>query len=241
MIPPAAFFTVHSQLPREGPGCDADVAWACAAAHVKADARILDAGCGPGADIAALLMHAPEGHVLGVEKHAPFIEQARRLHGHDARVTLEIGDMADVDGSFDFIWCAGALYFLGIEAGLQTLGDSLAPGGAIAFSHLVYTVDTPEPELQRALALEMPDVAGIAVLKGRIEEAGFTVLDQRVLPDVSWAAYYDPMRARLARLQNAAEEDDDLRAAIDEHTAEIALYDRFGTEFGYVLSVVQPT
>ena len=72
MTPDEAFFTVHADLPREGPGSRADLDWAVRVAGVSDTARILDAGCGPGADIEGLLAHAPRGHVMAVDTHAPF-------------------------------------------------------------------------------------------------------------------------------------------------------------------------
>ena len=163
-----AFFTLHSDLPREGPGCPADVDWACNLAGIAKTARILDAGCGPGADNETLLSQAPDGHVTAVDAHAPFVAQARAVHGEDPRVTLIVGDMTSVDGPFDFIWCAGALYFLGLEEGRRLMSDKHAPGGCLAFSHLVYFVADPDPELQRALQLEMPDIAGVDALQDRV-------------------------------------------------------------------------
>jgi len=47
-----AFFTLHSDVPREGPGDAASLHWAMELAGVKSDARILDAGCGQWADAA---------------------------------------------------------------------------------------------------------------------------------------------------------------------------------------------
>lgn len=43
-----AFFALHRDLPREGPGEAADVAWALEVAGVAPGARVADAGCGPG-------------------------------------------------------------------------------------------------------------------------------------------------------------------------------------------------
>jgi|GEM_PF-4683729 len=50
----SAFFTVHRDLDREGPGEAADVHWALDVAGTPEDARILDAACGPGADMVTL-------------------------------------------------------------------------------------------------------------------------------------------------------------------------------------------
>ena len=234
---PEAFFTLHSDLPREGPGCRADLDWACALAGIAPNARILDAGCGPGADIGGLLAHAPEGSVLAVDKHARFVDAARSLHKGDPRVTAQVGDMAEIAGSFDFIWSAGALYFLGIRAGLDLMARKLAPNGAIAFSHLVYTVAAPDPALEEAFATE-PDVMGQAELQSLIEGAGVRIEGQRLLPNASWDAYYEPMRARIAQLRGT--DDPVLEGVLDAHEDEIRMRDEFGAQFGYVLLVVRP-
>ncbi len=133
-----AFWAVHQGLPRQGPGEPADVAWAAGVAGLAPDARICDAGCGPGADFEALLAAAPEGDVTGVERHADFVEAAaaRRLD----RVVVRQGDAADITGPYDFIWAAGSLYFLGVTEGLRRWRDALAPGGAVAFSELCWLV-----------------------------------------------------------------------------------------------------
>jgi tRNA A58 N-methylase Trm61 len=95
---PEAFFTLHAELPREGPGETADVAWAAEMAGTPPGARILDAACGPGGDIGALLRAAPEGHVTAIDKHAPFIDQARTRWGRNDRVSLCVGDMTAPGG-----------------------------------------------------------------------------------------------------------------------------------------------
>lgn len=232
-----AFFTLHSDLPREGPGTRADVDWACAVASVSEDARILDAGCGPGADIEGLLANAPKGHVLAVDTHAPFVDAAAARYPDEPRLSLDALDMATVEGPFDFIWSAGALYFLGITDGLARMSAKLAPGGTIAFSHLVYTVTLPDPALQKTFA-EEPDIMTADQLGDQIRDLGFDILDQRLLPEASWESYYGPMRARIDLLRPDA--DADLTAVLDENAAEADLRKRFGHQYGYVLSVVRP-
>lgn len=232
----AAFFELHRGLPREGPGSRADIEWAAGVAGLSPDARILDAGCGPGADIAGLLAHAPRGHVHAVDLHAGFIEEARARWGHDPRVTLAAEDMTAAAGPYDFIWIAGALYFLGITRGLRRMTDRLAPDGRLAFSELVWLSDAPDTELRDALSAEYPAIAGRAVLSGRIAAAGLRVLGQRVLPDASWEAYYTPLAARATALRPGAGAD--LVAVLDEAEAESALWRRYREQFGYVLSVV---
>ena len=235
--PEDAFFTLHADLPREGPGETADVAWAAGLAGMRPDARILDAASGPGGDIGALLRAAPQGHVTAIDLHAPFIEAARARWGADARVTLLTGDMTAPEGPFDFIWCAGAVYFLGIEAALSVWRPRLAPGGAIAFSEPCLFTGTPS---EGAIAFwegyaRLTDAAGIAA---QVQAAGFETVATRIVGDIGWESYFRPMEARIARLRPGA--DAALSLVLDMAEAEIAGWRAHKAETGYLLSVVRP-
>ncbi len=232
------FFTLHCGLPREGPGDRDSLDWALALAGVKQDARILDAGCGPGADIEELLVHAPEGQVTAIDAHPGFIGQVNARWGDDPRVTARVGDMADPGGPYDLIWCAGALYFLGIAEGLAAWRTALAPGGAVAFSELVWLTNSRDPVLEAAWGAEYPALAGIDTLKARIAVAGYETLGVRVLPDAAWEAYFQPIEARAAKLRPKA--DAALSAVLDEAAAEIAMWRGHRHEVGYALAVVRP-
>lgn len=238
MTPKEAFFLLHRDLPREGPGSREDLAWAVKLVNLPAGARILDAGCGPGADIEGLLAHSPNAHITAVEKHLPFTEAVKAQWGEDPRVTAMAGDMRDAEGPFDFIWCAGALYFLGIEKGLPLLGSKLAPGGAIAFSDLVYLVSKPDPELRIYLEGEVPLMRTQLELNEAIQNAEFISLGQRALPNSSWEAYYAPMERRIDILRNGA--GTALTDILDEAETEVAMWRRYSHQFGYVLTVVRP-
>ncbi len=238
MTPTKAFFALHSDLPREGPGSREDLDWAIKRANIPADARVLDAGCGPGADIEGLLAHAPEGHVSAVDTHVPFVDAVKAHWGGDGRVTAMTTDMRDIDGPFEFIWCAGALYFLGLETGLPLLGSKLAPGGSIAFSDLVYIGSKPAQELRTYLEAEVPLMRTQKELQDAIRKAGFQSLGQRVLPKSSWEAYFAPMEQKIAKLRPGASAA--LAKELDAAEYEIAMWNRYSDTFGYVLSVVRP-
>ncbi|WP_425099053.1 SAM-dependent methyltransferase [Tropicibacter sp. S64] len=235
----SAFFEVHKDLPREGPGRPEDVAWALGAAGVKPGARVLDAGAGPGADIQALLLAtAPGGHVTAVEAHAPFVEQAARRWGRDSRVTLVTGDMREAEGPFDVIWCAGALYFLGLREGLELMRGKLAPGGVLCFSELVFRVAEPATEVRAPLEAEYPAIGTVERLNGIVEAEGLGIVAQKMLPRASWEAYYRPLEAQVAQLRPGA--DAALAQVLDETEAEIALWREHNEAFGYALTVVRP-
>jgi hypothetical protein len=156
----------------------------------------------------------------------------------DARVTPLLGDMAGPGGPYDLIWSAGALYFLGITEGLRTWRDALAPGGAVAFSELVWLIESPDAGLKAQMVAEYPAMSGPLVLQDRIEAAGYEVLGVRILPDAAWEAYYSPLEARCDALQASA--GPDLAEAIAETRREIALWRKNRNQFGYALAVARP-
>lgn len=233
-----AFFTLHRDLPREGPGEPADVAWAAALAKTPAAGRICDAACGPGADIAALRAAAPDGHVTALDKVAHFVDQARVLHGQDQAVTLSVGDMAQLTGPFDLIWCAGALYFLGITEGLKTWRTALAPGGAVAFSEPCwFTEDRPQAaaDLWNNDYPAMTDAAGI---DDHVRAAGYRTLGTRKLSTTAWENYYGPLDARLAK--RAPGDSAEMQQVRAEAKREAEIWRAHRDSFGYLLSVVVP-
>jgi SAM-dependent methyltransferase len=234
----SAFFEVHSDLPREGPGEAADVAWALTLAGVPEGAAICDAGAGAGGDVAALLS-VPGTRVLAIDTHPGFVAQMRARFAGEVRVRVEEADMAALAdhpaGPFDMIWCAGALYFLGLEDGLVRMATALKPGGVMAFSEPCLFMDDPSAD---ALAFwegyPVRDAQGIATA---VAAAGYRSLGTRILGDGAWEAYYGPMEARIATLRPGAREA--LSAMLDNCAAEAAQWRRVKRETGYLLTVAR--
>lgn len=231
------FFAVHRGLPREGPGAPDDVAWACALAGLPEDASICDAGCGPGGDIDALLAAAPDARVVAVDRMASFVAEADARFAGDPRVSVMEGDLGALPGSFDMIWCAGALYFLGLQDGLAAMARALKPRGVLAFSEPCFFTEAPGAEA-RAFWEGYParSVEGIAAAAGA---AGFEVLGTRKVPDAGWEAYYRPMEARIGALRPGAEAR--LSEMLDLCAAEAATWRRVKGETGYLLCVARLT
>lgn len=234
----AAFLTLHNDLTREGPGEAADVAWAAEVLSLKPSANMADVACGPGGDIAALLAAAPEGHVTALDKTAQFVDAARGQWGDDPRVTVLKADMARVMNEYDLIWCAGAVYFLGITEALTAWKRSLRPGGAIVFSEVCWFTDTPAPRAKDFWAREYPAMTDEAGIADRIAAAGYETLATRRLSDQAWEDYFGPLDARIAALRPGA--DDALGVVLDEAEAEAACWRAHREDFGYLLSVVRP-
>jgi len=239
-----AFFTIHSDLPREGPGLDDDVHWAMDLIGVAGDARVLDAGCGPGGDIAALLSHIPHGHLTAVDPHAPFIDTVTSRFEDTPRLTPRAIGMEDATGPFDVIWSAGALYFLGGAAALDRLRPALAPGGAIAFSEPCFFTDTPSRTARGFWEGEDAAIRTVDEILDITRAKGFDVVGHRNLTDAAWEAYFGPIETRLAELKSGMvgrADQADLADAIAAQEREIAGWRAAKTETGYVLVVARAT
>ncbi|SMX41663.1 class I SAM-dependent methyltransferase [Actibacterium lipolyticum] len=234
-----AFFEVHKDLPREGPGEAADVHWALKRAALRPDAIVCDAGCGPGDDIQALLRHLPAGHLLAVDLHAPFVAQAEARFENEPRVDARVGDMAQLDtqpdAPFDLIWCAGALYFLGVSEGLGVFRKALKENGYVAFSEPAFLTD--EPSQAARSFWDGYEPSSEAELRAKVEAAGFKVLGIKTVSDAAWENYYQPMEARIAKLRAGANAE--LSKALDENQAEAESWRKVKGETGYLLVLAQ--
>lgn len=232
-----AFLQLHSGLMREGPGSADDVRWALDIAGTPLRARICDAGCGPGADAVTLAAARPAGHVHAIEQVQHFVVAARsRLSQFSARVTVEQGDMAKITGPYDLIWCAGAIYFLGVTEALNIWRRALAPGGRVAFSEPCL-LGKPTPAVT-AFWDEYPDITDYDGIVTRVRKAGFRVLGHRMILGVPWENYYGPMQARINLLRPTA--NPELSVVLDEGQREIDLWHSAPDQISYALSVVEP-
>ncbi|MCV2870566.1 class I SAM-dependent methyltransferase [Defluviimonas sp. WL0002] len=231
-----AFFELHRDIPRQGPGTAEDVAWALSL--IQQPARIVDAGCGPGADSETLAESLPNSRIDAIDVTPHLVDEAReRLACFGPRVTVRVGDMRSLPGPVDLIWCAGAIYFLGVEAALNGWRGALSAGGAIAFSEPVFLSDPPSPAA-KAFWRDYPGVGTEAALVKRIEATGYRVLGTRQVTGRAWLDYYMPLMGRAARLRTGA--GPDLAEVLDEAEAEFARWRVAPDQIAYLLCVVSP-
>ena len=233
-----AFFAIHTGLPREGPGDRQSLEWAVRLAGVRADAAICDAGCGPGADIPALLAQVPRGRVHAVDLHGPFVQQIRTRFAAEPRVAAEVGDMAQLPGRYDFIWSAGAVYAVGIAPAMASFRRALVPGGKAAFSHLCWLGEARPDAAAAFWAEEYPQMTDLAGVRAEIAAAGARVVGTMTLGPRAWDAYYGPLEARLDVLEPVAT--GALAEAVAAHRREIAVWRACSDSYGYVLFLVAP-
>lgn len=229
-----AFFQVHKGLEREGPGTAADVHWVLS--QIPAPSRVLDAGCGPGADLVTFAEALPGAEILGLDIHFAD-EAAARVDAFGDRVQAGAGDMANPPGQFDLIWCVGALYFLGVTEGLTGWRSALASGGHVAFSEPVLLDATDKAAM--AFWEDYPALTDADGIVSRIQAAGYAPLSHRLITGAPWAIYYQSMQARLDMLR-ASDLTPALELVVAEHQREIDLWREGQSAIAYMLYLCAP-
>ncbi|WP_323022910.1 class I SAM-dependent methyltransferase, partial [Pararhodobacter sp.] len=165
------------RLDRAGPGDAESLRWALGVAGTPADARVLDAGCGTGADTGTLLAAVPQGQVVALDAAAEFVAAVATAY---PAVTAIQGDMAEPPtGPWDLIWSAGAVYTIGVCGALEAWRGVLAPGGRVAFSDLRWTMATPPAEAAAFWQAEGVTLTDAAGLEAEVRAAGWRVLGAR--------------------------------------------------------------
>lgn len=247
MWPGPAFFELHRDLPREGPGTDAVTLRAIGMLpDLPPDPVVLDLACGPGGHtlVLARTLRVP---VLAVDLHRHFVEVVGRRaadSGLGHLVTARHGDMRrppGVDpGSVHLIWCEGALYQIGFEDGLGLWRSLLADGGIVAASEAVWTVDEVPDEVRGIWDEEYPSITDAAGCIARAHRAGYDVLDHFLLePADWWTDYYGPMQERVEKLRPRALQDPELAGVLEEAEREMDMHRRFGHTYSYAFLVMR--
>ena len=206
----ARFFEIFESVPRGGPGDPASTRRALAMmTDLRAEPRVLDLGCGPGAG-SSNLANLTGGRVTALDLHAPFVVQqaaAARAAGLSHRLDPVCADMRAAPfaaGVFDLVWSEGALYSIGFRQGLDLCARLVRPGGYVAASEVVWTVDAPPDEVRRWWHAEYPDIAPIAEKASAVTGSGLEIIDHFTLPREAWTFhFYEPMKARLGEFRRA--------------------------------------
>ncbi len=218
-------------LERAGPGDAASLRWALGLAGTPPHARVLDAGCGTGADLPVLIAALPRAQITAIDTAAPFID---RVRARFPTVTARVADMANPPpGLYDLIWSAGAVYTIGLAPALAAWTPHLKRGGRVAFTELCWRVPEPPAEARAFWQSQGLGLRTADDLAAVVAAAGWRVLGARWLGPAGWAAYYQPLAERLESFHGDPALSADLRAEID-------LWHAHGTSFDYRLIVAEP-
>ncbi|HLO66536.1 MAG TPA: class I SAM-dependent methyltransferase [Holophaga sp.] len=240
MAPWTPLLRLFKGLPRKGPGSEASTLRALSLCPLPARPRAADFGCGSGA-ATLVLARELQAPILALDADGTALDDlygSARDRGLLHLVRPRPGDMASPGletGSLDLLWSEGAVAHLGLEAAFRVWTALLAPGGVMAFTDATWFDPDPPEEARRAWAQWYPTMGTEAGNLRIAREAGLRVLGHFRLPSQDWWDYYDGVAARFPSFA----EDEGLAPVIAAQRAEMDLYRRTGSSYGYVFYVLR--
>ncbi len=241
------FFEIFSGLPRQGPGDTESTLRALALVPtVGPDARVLDVGCGTGLPTRVLAQNSA-ARFIAIDNHELFVnilnEEVTKLGLRD-RVEARVGDMSQLEfppGSFDLIWCEGAVYVVGVESVLRRWRPLLAPGGHIAITEACWMKPDPPPECAAFWEQEYPAIRDVSALLRVIEECGYETVGHFALPPSSWwDDYYRPLQRNISGFRDRHRNEPDAQAIAEQVQREINMWHAYAEFYSYQFFVMRP-
>ena len=242
----ALFFELFSGLPRQGPGTAESTRRALGLVPgVGPRTRVLDIGCGTGAQTLVLADSSPS-RIVAVDNHPPFIEALnRKAHerGIANRLEARVADMRRLefaDGSFDLIWCEGAIYIVGVEAGLRGWRRLLRRNGHVAFTEACWRKPEPPAELAAFWRQEYPAIRDASALLQAVGACGYETVGHFPLPASAWwDDYYRPLQANVNAFRKRRRGEPDAQALADQCQHEIDMWHAYPEYYGYEFLVLR--
>jgi len=253
---PEFFYEIFdASLPRLGPGDEASTLKALdmlygagsrpAGQPSAPPTRILDLGCGNGAQTLVLARHT-NGSILAVDNHQPCLDELQRraeAAGVSARIRTSLRDMRSLeksDGPFDLIWSEGALFVMGFREGLALCHSLLSPGGGLAASELCWLRPDPPAECRQFFAMGYPAMTDIETNLTAIRACGYNVVGHFPQPESAWwEPYYRPLEKRLRSLRRRYAADVQKQSLMEQIQKEIDLYRQYSAYYGNVFFVMR--
>ena len=233
-----------SSIERQGPGSSEVTIKALGFIdNLSKDSRILDIGCGTGAQTMVLAQNTT-CNITGLDLFPSFINQfssnANKLNLQN-RVTGVVGSMENLpfeNVQFDLIWCEGAIYNIGFERGLQEWKKFLKTGGYIAVTEASWFTEQRPQEINDFWQNAYPEIDTIANKVAQMQKHGYTPIAIFILPENCWLAHFyelqiDAQEKFLMKYKGnkTAEE----LIAYQRH--EYDLYKKYKEYYGYVFYV----
>lgn len=237
----AVFFDIQSDLPRQGPGEDGSTRRALSSCNSLPTApRVLDIGCGPGAQTLVLAEELNDATITAIDVHQPYLEefQARAAAAEVSdRVTPEnmsMEEMAFAPETFDLIWAESSAYIMGFSNAVAAWRPLLKPGGCLAVTELVWLTEDKPIEAEEFFQREYPAMTSRANVARNIRSAGYKLIDEFTLPDCAWwDAYYTPLLARLPALEAKYAGDAESSSVVAVARREVEIRRHFASSYGY--------
>ena len=145
------------------------------------------------------------------------------------------------DGSFDLIWCEGAIYNVGVEAGLRDWHRLLRRNGHVALTEVCWRKPEPPAECAAFWNREYPAIRDTAALLEAAEACGYETVGHFPLPAAAWwDDYYRPLQDNLTAFRDASSTTSRMhRRLADQCQHEIDIWHAHSEFYGYEFLVLR--
>ena len=240
------FFELFDGLPRQGPGNTESTLRALGPVPgVGPHTRVLDIGCGTGAQTLVLAQHS-RSHIIAVDNHPPFVDALNREAGRLGiadRLKARVADMCSLDfadASFDLIWCEGAIYNVGVETGLRDWRRLLRRDGHVAFTEACWRKPGPPAECVAFWQQEYPAIRPVSALLEAVGACGYETVEHFPLPASAWwDDYYRPLQDNLNAFRTRHLDEPDALELASRCQREIDIWHACSEFYGYEFLVLR--
>ena len=143
-------------------------------------------------------------------------------------------------GSFDVIWCEGAIAIMGVEAALRDWRRLLVPGGYMAVTEVCWTKPDPPPDCAAFWAKEYPAIRDVPTLQAVIEACGYETVGHFALPPSAWwDDYYRPLQQNLTEFRARHRDEPDAQELADQVQREIDVWHACSDFYSYEFFVMR--
>ena len=237
---------LHKSLDRLGPGSAESTELALGFIDgLGSMDRVLDLGCGTGAQTLVLAKHIP-GSITGIDLFSDFIDvlnaQAQE-HGLGDRVVGKQGSMDNLDAapeSVDLIWCEGAIDGVGFAKMLDYWKAFLKPGGYVGITCPSWLTAARVDEVDEFWTQAGSGLDTVADNVAALQDAGYATVATFVLPKACWTEnYFVPRRAAEIGLLKKHPDSKAVDDLIAGNHYEESLFSEYGDRYGYVFYIAK--
>lgn len=237
----------YKNLSRQGPGSDDDTMKALELMNIGSSKhlKIADIGCGTGAQTLVLADNL-DCEIIAVDLFGQFLDvlndRAKKLGFSEKIKTIakSMDALPFEQEEFDMIWSEGAIYSMGFEAGIKYWNQFLKKGGYLAVSEIIWTTENRPEEIEEFWTSEYPEIDTAAGKIKILENNNYSLIDYFVLSEESWMKnYYEPLEKQMDEFLERHNHSEVAQEIVEEHEAEIDLYESYHEYFSYGFFVVR--
>lgn len=158
-------------------------------------------------------------------------------NGLDSRL-VQLFELPEAEGGFDFIWYNGTVEFDGVTQRLNMLKERMSEGIAV-YRALCWLIE-PMPDTRLYYERRFGVIEQMYTVVYKAKELGFGLKDFYIAPKSDWRdGYYKPLNAAARDYGSANPENSDISAGLSLLDKETDMFERHGEEFSYIYFILE--